>query len=105
MKELTDHARANLASGATSGPGTSVCAGCEGVKEATRLNSARCSDCGKGGLAKSASDSTVRIIRATLPTDVAERFVAEAEAAGMQANTYLTELVKRRDTRKYGATP
>lgn len=105
MRDLTDQARANLASGATTGPGTDTCAGCEGPKEPSRLNSARCRACGKGGTGASPSTSPIRVIRATLPVDVAERFAAEAAEHGMQANNYLIELIMRRDRKKHGTTP
>lgn len=100
MKELTDAARANLAAGATSGPGTEVCAGCDGPKSPSRLNSARCKECGSGGIGKSTAPSPVRIIRATLPVDVAERFAAEAAEHDMTANTYLIHLVVTRDAKR-----
>lgn len=99
-RELTDQARANVAAGATSGPGTDTCAGCDGPKEPTRLNSARCRACGTGGTGASASTSPVRVLRATLPVDVAERFTAEAAAHGKQANVYLIELIMARDAKK-----
>jgi hypothetical protein len=48
-RALTPAARANLASGATSGPGTARCANCGGDKEPTRLNSRTCRACSAGG--------------------------------------------------------
>ena len=47
MPDLTDAARRNLASGATSGPGTHVCAACGGPKEPSRINSRQCRDCAR----------------------------------------------------------
>lgn len=101
MKELTPQALANVESGATSGPGTDTCAGCEGPKEATRLNSARCRACGSGGLAASPSPSPVRVVRATIPTDVAQRFAAEAAEKGMQTQDLLAALLVARDAKKH----
>ncbi len=100
--ELTDQARAHVAAGNTDGPGTQVCAACTGPKEPTRLNSARCRACGSGGA--SASTSPIRVLRAAVPTDVAERFAAEASEHDMQTNEYLTHLITRRDAKKYPTT-
>lgn len=49
MPELTDAAAANVAAGATNGPGTNTCATCAGDKEPTRLNSRQCRTCAAGG--------------------------------------------------------
>lgn len=110
MPELTDAARAHLATGATTGPGTPLCAGCEGPKEPTRLNSSRCRACGTGGLGRSASPSPVRAITVTLPVAVMERFAAEAARfyaetpdpdSNGQTNDYLRHLIIKRDAKRY----
>ena len=48
-RNLTDQARANIAKGATNGPGTDVCATCGKAKEPTRVNSRQCRPCAAGG--------------------------------------------------------
>lgn len=58
--ELTEQARSNLAAGNTNGPGTDVCAGCNGPKEPSRLNSRQCRTCGKSG-AVSTADLLARL--------------------------------------------
>lgn len=100
MKPLTPAAQANLDSGATTGAGTFICIACTGPKEPSRLNSARCAACGKGGLKDSTSPSPYRVISATLPTEVASRLAAEAAEHDQQANDFLTALIIERDKRR-----
>lgn len=75
MSDLTETAAANLAAGATDGPGTDVCRSCTGPKEPTRRNSARCRACERGGAPVAAKPPTV-----VLKTSV-ERATYDAAAA------------------------
>ena len=103
---LTDQARANLASGATDGPGTDTCRGCGGPKEPSRLNSARCRACGQRKANSVRPARTTRTMRTDLPADVWDRLAAEAAAHGRPVGAYLRDLIVARDTRKHsGASP
>lgn len=72
MPELTDRARRNLERGGVTGPGTAVCRGCSGPKEATRLNSAQCRGCGEPGRTVQHS------LKVSLPGPVLAALTAEA---------------------------
>lgn len=93
MTDLTEQAAAWVAAGNKSGPGTDVCSGCEGPKEASRLNSARCRACGKGGLRASPSTQPRRTLRTSVPVDVAEAAAARCEAEGITVAAALALLV------------
>lgn len=97
--ELTEQALRNVESGATDGPGTTVCRGCGGPKEPTRLNSARCRECGAGGSKRPAPNKTVS---ASLPVEVWERLNSEAAESGQVLGAFLRDLIVKRDGRKHG---
>lgn len=99
MADLTEQARDNLAAGAEDGPGTSVCRGCGGPKEATRLNSARCRECGrrKTPRATASTGASTKTIRADIPADVWDRLDAEASAKGVPLGRHLRNLIVARD--------
>jgi hypothetical protein len=61
MPDLTDAARRNVAAGATSGPGTAVCAKCGGAKEESRINSRQCRACAGSSTGPTQADLLARI--------------------------------------------